>query len=333
MTGKQPVRHLILLPGYLTKQYVQARENRKGSAVPINPFVKLRPKPRRPDVEEALAQLTRIAEQHPDLATLAALHAILLRTAFEDVPQVQTIEFDRTHAATKLAGGVPLLRGEALPLNAANLRERYLRLCDALTKQTGPNSDQQIKDAAQALKIAVEKGSLDIHALAMEVLAGDPQLVTERVAQFDLDTGLATTLLRWTLLPILEQVAKQLEPVRQQVHWEKGYCPTCGAWPTLAEQRGMEQIRVMRCGLCASEWQLERVLCPFCGTRAHFDIAFLHAEGQEASRRVMTCERCHSYLKQVTTLAPIATALLPVTDLATLHLDLVALDRAYAPPG
>lgn len=303
--------------------------------MPINPFARLRPRPKpaRPDVEQALAQLASIAEQHPDLAVLATTHAALLSTAFENVPSIPHIQIDHQHAATKLAAGVPLLRGEALALNAADLHDRYCRLCDALSKQADLNSDQQIKRAAQALNAAVKQGSLDIHALTMDVLAGDPQQIADRAAQLDLDARLAATLLRWTLLPIFEQIAHQFRPLRQQTYWEQGYCPTCGAWPVLAEQRGIEQARFLRCGLCASEWSLDRILCPFCGTRAHADIAYLHEEGQEASRRVMTCERCHGYLKTVATLTPLSTALLPVTDLATLHLDLVALERAYAPPS
>ncbi len=303
--------------------------------MPINPFARLRPhsKPLRPDVEQALRELAVLGEQHPDLATLATTHAVLLRTAFEDVPQVQPLAMDAAHAATKLAAGVPLLRGETLAFDPAILRERYLRLCDVLQAGAKQSGEHQIGQAAATLKAAVQTRSLDVHDLVMDLLAGDPQRVAQRATAFDLDTGLAATLLRWTLLPILEQFATQLQPLRQQTYWDRGYCPTCGAWPVLAEQRGIEQNRFLRCGLCASDWPIEHFRCPFCNTRAHTDLAYLYAEGQEASRRVMLCERCHCYLKQTTTLAPLPTAMLLVTELATLHLDLVALERAYAPPG
>jgi hypothetical protein len=46
----------------------------------------------------------------------------------------------------------------------------------------------------------------------------------------------------------------------------------------------------------------------------------------------VTCERCHGYFKSIATLVPIPAPLLFVTDLSTLHLDLIALERAYAPP-
>lgn len=305
--------------------------------MPINPFAKLRtkPKPLRPDVKDALAQLARLAEEHPDLAEMTAIHAALLTVTFEGTPPAPSIAIDARHAATKLMAGVPLLRGEHLALDAAWLRQRYIQLCDAMLElpRSGSQGNAYARSAAEALRQAVAKNSLDVHAMTIEVVAGDPHMLARRAEQLDLDPMLATTLLRWTLLPVLEQVAKQLQPLRQNALWEKGYCPTCGAWLFLTERRGIEQRLFARCGLCASEWEIEHIFCPFCHTRSHFDIAYLYDEAQEATQRAMTCERCHCYYKSVTTLVPLPTAQLFVTDLATLHLDLIALERAYGPPG
>ena len=303
----------------------------------INPFVKQRskPKPPRSDVTEALAQLARLAEQHTDLADLAAVHAALLRVAFENALPTPQLAIDAAHAATKLMAGVPLLRGEHLALDPSWLQQRYLQLCDALLALPNGRNDTTAygSGATEALRQAVSKNKLDIHAAMIEVLAGDPRMIVQRAEQFDLDATLAATLLRWTLLPVLEQVAKQVEPHRKNMSWDKGYCPTCGAWPLLVERRGIEQRLFARCGLCASEWETEHIVCPFCRTRSHFDLAYLYDEAQEATQRVMTCERCHCYYKSVSTLVPLSTPQLLVTDLATLHLDLIALERAYGPPG
>jgi FdhE protein len=317
---------------------VKVKGSPEESNVPINPISRLlhpggtRRKPLRPDVEQALTQLTQLAEQQADLAALAATHAALLRVAFRDTPPVPNISIDTVYAATKLEGGVPLLRGEQLALDTAWLREQYLQLCDALIDLPKESSDVSSRSAAATLRQAVKRDALDIHALTMDVLAGDPYAVVQQATQLDLDATLAATLLRWTLLPILEQVAKQLQPLRQHVLWEKGYCPTCGAWPLLAERRGIEQKLFLRCGLCASEWQIEHMFCPFCTSRNHLDIGYFYDEAQQATQRAVTCERCHCYYKSVTTLAPIPTPQLFVTDLVTVHLDLIALERAYGPP-
>ncbi|MBV9786556.1 MAG: formate dehydrogenase accessory protein FdhE, partial [Chloroflexi bacterium] len=294
--------------------------------MPRNPISKFldRRKPLRADAEQALNLLSQLAEQRPDLAALAATHAALLRVAFRDMPAIPQLFLDSQYARTKAAAGVPLLRGESLPLDRGWLRERYLELCAALANQPGAHVA-----AAQVLREAVRRGAIDVHGLTLNVLAGDPGTVADQAARADLDAGLAATLLRWTLLPLLEQVALGLQPLREQIDWQQGYCPTCGAWPILAEQRGIEQIRFLRCGLCASDWSSERLLCPFCGSRAHADIAYLYEERHEATQRAVTCERCHCYYKSIATLTPLSAPRLLVADLATVHLDLVALERAY----
>ncbi len=47
----------------------------------------------------------------------------------------------------------------------------------------------------------------------------------------------------------------------------------------------------------------------------------------------MSLERCHCYIKQISTLVPIPAPELLVADLQTLHLDLIALQRGYMPPA
>src|SRR5262249_48658671 len=101
------------------------------------------------------------------------------------------------------------------------------------------------------------------------------------------------------------------------------------SWPLLAELRGLEQLRFLRCGLCGTEWEYPRLQCPFCGTRDHQVLGYFHMEGEEAKYRAATCDACRGYVKTVSTLAALSGARLLVADLATLHLDLAAADRGY----
>lgn len=308
----------------------------KENAVLRNPLSKLRDhrRPLRKDAEEALHKLAELAEQHPDLAELAATQATLMEVSFRAAPPAVPVALNAARAATKLQVGVPLLRGETISIDPRRLRERFVQLCDALIEQAGQSTATTARRvSARSLKQAVKRATLDPHALLLDVLHGNPQMVAERAAALDLDAGLTATLLRWTLLPVLEPIAKQLAALHENATWQHGYCPTCGAWPILAEQRGIEQIRVLRCGLCAGEWRMERSVCPFCGSRNHADSAYLYEERSAATQRAVTCERCHCYYKAVATLAPLSTPMLFVTDLATLHLDLIALERAYGPPA
>ena len=143
---------------------------------------------------------------------------------------------------------------------------------------------------------------------------------------------LTASVLSLTLFPVLAAIRAGLEPLLSAASWEEGYCPVCGCFPKLGEFRGLEQIRFLRCGLCAAEWQFPRLRCPGCGNRDHRQLGYLHVDGEEGKCRAATCEECRQYLKMVSTLTPLSPLKLLVTDVATVHLDLLAADKGYSPP-
>jgi FdhE protein len=236
-------------------------------------------------------------------------------------------------ATARLAGGVPLLRNVALPCEAHDLRDSFLRLCEAATTLnacTGPGASDNA--VYTTLAKAVQQGRLDLWTLGNMWLTDDVQALPARLEAQGYVADLVLTLLRLTLLPYLEHVATQFAPLRAARPWGYGYCPTCGAWPVLAEQRGLEQWRYLRCGLCASSWEVDRLLCPFCTTRDFHVLGYLQVEGEEPRQRIATCDACQSYLKLRSTLTPLSTPQLLVEEIALVHLDLIAMDKGYSPP-
>jgi FdhE protein len=278
--------------------------------------------PASPELAAAQERLAQLAAEHPELSAAAAVQGALLRALAQGPALVATLDLAPERAAAKLAAGTPLLRGEALGLDAAELRDCFGRLAAAAV---GAGAQ-----GARPIQAALQRRALDPAELAQAVLDGDGAAVVEQAAALDVAGDLLGTLLRFSLFGPLSALAAQLKPLREATAWGEGYCPTCGGWPLLAEQRGLEQLRYLRCGICASEWQVDRLRCPFCANRDHEQLAYLFVEGQD-SRRVATCDQCHGYVKVLNTLVPIPAYDLPVQDLATLHLDLVALERGFAP--
>jgi len=116
--------------------------------------------------------------------------------------------------------------------------------------------------------------------------------------------------------------------------WPHGYCPVCGAWPALAELRGLELSRQLRCGRCGADWAAAWLACVFCGNDDHEALDGLVSEAAGSMRRVDTCRRCQGYLKTVTTLTARSHAEVVLEDLATVAYDVSALDAgASRPPG
>jgi FdhE protein len=222
---------------------------------------------------------------------------------------------------------MPLLRHAPLPCAQRHLCEVFLRLCAAAR-----NASTEAAPPYKALEEAVKTGRLDLRGCGNMLLAGTAQELPPQFEAQGYAAELVMTLLRFALLPFLEQVAMQLAPLRTDQPWGRGYCPTCGAWPVLAEQRGLEQLRYLRCGLCASSWEVDRLLCPFCTNRDHLLLGYLQVEGEEQKQRVSTCDACQGYLKLRSTLTPLTTPQLLVEELALVHLDLIAMDKGYMPP-
>ncbi|HEU5102809.1 MAG TPA: formate dehydrogenase accessory protein FdhE [Roseiflexaceae bacterium] len=283
-----------------------------------------RSEPVRPDLAAALDGLDRLAEQSPALSDAVAIQRAILRVVYHHPPLAATVgDLALERARDKLHGGVPLLRGESVGLDMAAARALLLELCRAVGRQPGT--------AAIEIGAAIEQAALDVPTLIQAVLGGQADAIRERASALGLDGQLLCTLLRFSLFPALEQLAAQLAPLRSLATWQQGYCPTCGSWPLLGEYRGLEQTRFLRCGLCATEWSIDRLVCPFCGCRDHRQLGYLHVEDDQ-QRRAATCGQCRCYNKMIATLISIPPIELAVYDLTTIHLDLVALEHGYVAP-
>ncbi|MGH6610700.1 MAG: formate dehydrogenase accessory protein FdhE, partial [Burkholderiaceae bacterium] len=115
-------------------------------------------------------------------------------------------------------------------------------------------------------------------------------------------------------------------------------CPVCASRPVASVLRvGGEQanLRYLVCSLCATEWNVSRIVCTSCDSDKGVKYYALQSQGAEhsdAAARAETCDECKSYLKifyqeKDPNLDPSA------DDLATLALDLLVDEEGYARSG
>jgi FdhE protein len=276
------------------------------------------------EVDEARAELARLGKERPVLADLAGqLHDVLLALYAAPI-RVVVPSLSKETASEKFNVGVPLLRGETLDVDWDALQQRLQDVVAMLAERRS--------DAAPALGHAIRSRKLTIAELAASVLAGKPHQIHEIAGSLQLDVGLTGSVLALMLFPVLVPIQVGLEPLVSAGSWTEGYCPVCGSFPKLGEFRGLEQIRFLRCGLCAAQWQFPRLRCPGCGQRDHRHLGYLHVAGEENKWRAATCEECRQYVKMVSTLMPLSPLQLLVTDVATVHVDLLAADKGFSPP-
>jgi FdhE protein len=289
--------------------------------------------PERPEVSEAVAALVRLAEAQPDLRQAAAVQAALIRALYAEPALASPYTLAAAEITARLTGGVPLLHNASLPCTERDVHDMFVRLCSAASKAVTEVLAERAPLPYTTLAEAAQKGRLALWDWGKTLLAGAAQTLPARLEAQGYAADLVMTLLRLTLLPFLEQITARLTPLWANQSWGRGYCPVCGAWPVLAEQRGLEQFRYLRCGLCASAWEVDRLLCPFCANRDHLLLGYLQVEGEEQKQRLATCDACQGYLKLRSTLTPLTTPQLLVEEVALVHLDLIAMDQGYMLPG
>ncbi|HLQ36129.1 MAG TPA: formate dehydrogenase accessory protein FdhE [Chloroflexota bacterium] len=250
--------------------------------------------------------LEEVAAGDPNLRPYTELLAGALEAAREPL-WLQTVTGLEVSALARLHAGEPVLHGAVLSLPQQALTTLYDRLRGAIPSPAAPGEGEGV-------------GGLSLQAL-------------NEVLSLQLTDGPLATILQLALLPVLVAAAKNCAGAVAEAQWQNGICPVCAAWPALTESRGMDRLRMLRCGRCGSEWKLRWQLCPFCANDAHASLTYLYSDELGEARRVFACERCHGYLKTLATLSAIEPLSVAVQDLATLELDLAALDAGYQRPA
>ena len=221
--------------------------------------------------------------------------------------------------------GRPLLLQTTPGIDPDRFADRWRRIVSALERHQPGSVPPELAKAAGR--------RFDPDALVRGLIDTGPEVVRRTATDSGADPGLFGTLLQFTLFAGLTAVEADAAKLRAGTAWDRGYCPTCGQAPLLAELRGLDQSRFLRCGWCAASWEAARQWCPACGTRDHAALGFLAREGEETRYRVATCDACRTGVKTLSTLSQLPPLMLLVADAATLHLDLAAADRGYAGPS
>ncbi|GAC1626476.1 MAG: hypothetical protein NVS4B2_05850 [Chloroflexota bacterium] len=227
---------------------------------------------------------------------------------------------DMNAAAVRLQSGICALEGEPLI--------RASRLVDNVKILERRLADVGIPDRP-AVGNALESLASSLDDIAQAALSGGWAQLGTLANSADVEEYSFITLLDYATRPVLQAGCRVVTEIVGCAQWERGHCPACGAPPALAELRGGDGERLLRCGRCSASWAFTRVACPHCETRDHKQLRYLHGEGEESYRRVQTCDSCGGYVKEIATLEPLHAATILEIDLASAGLDLTAVERGY----
>ena len=102
----------------------------------------------------------------------------------------------------------------------------------------------------------------------------------------------------------------------------------CGSEPGMARLAADDGRRILACFLCHTEWVFDRLRCPFCEYNGPPIIRHFTVDDDNA-HRVDCCDACGRYLKVVDERVMGRPSSLPVEDVITAHLDMLAKEQRY----
>lgn len=261
-----------------------------------------------------------LMEQAPELAPWLRLYQEVLQVANDPG---WTAAAMATTRRPDLRDDQPLLTGAVIPLPTTLATSTLRRLMLAASAQETENGPP--------FKAASDAAALDAPMLIQTAVNEDLAAVTASAVALGVDPAALSTVVQLAALPLLRACHSMLaSAVAPQ--WGQGYCPICGAWPVIAELRGLEQSRHLRCGRCGADWAMPTLWCPFCGESDHAQLGALIAAEDGQSLRIELCQTCHAYIKTATTLRAWPPAEVPLADIASVEWDVIALDNGLRRP-
>ena len=193
----------------------------------------------------------------------------------------------------------------------------YKRLVDLVGKREGGR--KQVKGL---LKI-MDDGQEDISVPMKAVLSSDSETIEAFSKKFKINSPVLSLLLKLSLRPFLLYISHTVTDYLDLDRWHHGHCPVCGSAPGLADLSGEGGKRRLHCSLCEATWAYPRLRCPFCENDDSKDLSYLKAENEEGLR-VDLCNRCGNYIKTIDLRELDEPIILPLDDIATWHLDMIA---------
>jgi len=270
-------------------------------------------------LEDINAKVKAIAARNPIYAEISQWVGDLLSATVEASkdfrPSDLKLNFDPLPEAWYQ--GKSLLNPEELSLDWEAVSALYKRLVELVEKR------EDGRRQAEGLLKAIEEKHNETPVVMKAALASNFEAIEASAKAFNIDSPVLALLLRLSLRPSLLIIAQAVLEHLDLSLWHHGHCPVCGSAPRLADLSGEGGKRRLHCSLCETAWPYPRLRCPFCENDNREELSYLRAESEEGLR-VDLCGRCDNYLKTMDLREITGPVILPLDDVATWHLDIIA---------
>ena len=270
-------------------------------------------------LEDINAKVKAIAARNPVYTEISQWVGDLLSATVEDSKDfhLSDLKLDVDPLPETWYQGRSLLNPEELSLDWEKISVLYERLVEVVKKR------EDGRRQAEGLLKAIEEKHNGTPVVMKAALASNFEAIEASAKAFNIDAPVLALLLHLSLRPSLLLIAQAVLDHLDLSLWHHGHCPVCGSAPRLADLSGEGGKRKLHCSLCETAWSYPRLRCPFCENDNREDLSYLRAENEEGLR-VDLCGRCNNYLKTMDLREIAGPIILPLDDVATWHLDIIA---------
>lgn len=255
------------------------------------------------------------------------------------LPQGQTDRMDQ--GVSLLAGATFAGFSPAVRTSAEKLLPLLSRM-DAVVPHKEALADFFLKsDATQAQ---------NVEELVAAVASGNKKAIEGLAEKIEVDPLVLHFVAGFVVAPVLRALTSLVASSGDEAPWEvgdvwrQGYCPMCGALPTMgwmdkpaiddknAFLAGGGGKKHLHCGTCGADWKFRRGACPACGEEGSGVMELLRESGTAAhGERLDWCTKCKSYCPAVDLREREFIPNLDALALGMMHLDMVAARRKLKP--
>jgi len=217
----------------------------------------------------------------------------------------------------------PLYSLSEFSVDINSARKLFKKICKIINK-----SGNHMSTASEIIFAANENKKIDFNELYAALLHDDDESFSNIAAKLNTDRDALAFITYNSIKPSLSMFAESASKYFDKDNtWGKGYCPVCGNAPVISTFESDGQ-RFLTCSFCWHKWAATRLFCPFCENKDSKSLHYLFSE-DEKEYRIDVCDRCNKYIKNVDTRIITRFIYLPLEQIATLHLDIMAKEKGF----
>lgn len=270
--------------------------------------------------------IARALEQNPENKEIIKAFAPIITRQRQLVKEISLQKQDYSRIdKSKLKAGVPVSSQMDLILPEDPLKEVALLLATAV-KEGMPN----IADSIDKISTLIQEDKINPFDFFNAPVNGETNNIGGMSKKLQISPSNTSFLMTMVVRVVLEKRARDIMEVLGAFEWEKGYCPICGEFPSIAliEEEGGK--RFLHCSSCGQDWRYTRISCPYCEKETRKDMEYFYVENktQEAA---FVCDQCKKYLVTLYRAGKLFARDMDISAISLIHMDVLMQNKGYAP--